>query len=76
MPNPSPTLDKNFASMGPGILSSIGLGSGGRLLRHFQAPTLHWIHFSLRKIGSPKADPVQFKRGFEEGLLKDKIAFV
>ena len=24
------------------------LGSGGRLLRHFQPPTLHWIHFSLR----------------------------
>ena len=26
MPNPSPTLDKNLASMGPGILSSIGAG--------------------------------------------------
>ena len=26
MPNPSPTLDKNLASMGPGILSSIGVG--------------------------------------------------
>ena len=26
----------------------LGLGSGGRLLRHFQAPTLHWIHVSLR----------------------------
>ena len=25
MPNPSPTLDKNLASMGPGILSSIGV---------------------------------------------------
>ena len=25
-----------------------GLGSGGRLLRHFQTPTLHWIKFSLR----------------------------
>ena len=26
MPNLSPTLDKNLASMGPGILSSIGVG--------------------------------------------------
>ena len=26
MPNPGPTLDKNLASMGPGILSSIGVG--------------------------------------------------
>ena len=26
----------------------LGLGSGGRLLRHFQTPTLHWIHVSLR----------------------------
>ena len=26
IPNPSPTLDKNLASMGPGILSSIGVG--------------------------------------------------
>ena len=26
LPNPSPTLDKNLASMGPGILSSIGVG--------------------------------------------------
>ena len=26
VPHPSPTLDKNLASMGPGILSSIGAG--------------------------------------------------
>ena len=26
----------------------LGLGSGERLLRHFQTPTLHWIHVSLR----------------------------
>ena len=26
----------------------LGLGSRGRLLRHFQTPTLHWINFSLR----------------------------
>ena len=26
MPNPSSTLDKNLVSMGPGILSSIGVG--------------------------------------------------
>ena len=26
MPNPSPTLDKNLASMGPGIFSSVGVG--------------------------------------------------
>ena len=26
MPNPSPTPDKNLASMGPGILSSVGVG--------------------------------------------------
>ena len=26
VPNPSPTLDKNLASMGPGIISSIGVG--------------------------------------------------
>ena len=50
MPNPSPTLEKNLASMGPGILSVLGLGSGGSLLKHFQTPTLHWRHFSLRQI--------------------------
>ena len=37
---PSPTLDKNVASMGPGLYPVLGLGSGGRLLRHFQTPTL------------------------------------
>ena len=26
----------------------LGLGSGGKRLRHFQTPTLHWIHVSLR----------------------------
>ena len=26
VPKPSPTLDKNLASMGPGILSSVGVG--------------------------------------------------
>ena len=31
----------------------LGLGSGGRLLRHFQTPTLHWIYFSLRGQHSP-----------------------
>ena len=28
MPNPGPTLDKNLASMGPEILSSVGVGVG------------------------------------------------
>ena len=28
----------------------LGLGFGGRRLRHFQTPTLHWIHFSLRVV--------------------------
>ena len=30
VPNPSPTLDKNLASMGPGILSSVGVGVWGK----------------------------------------------
>ena len=46
VPNPSPTLDKILASMGPGFYPVLGLGSGGRALRHFQTPTLCWIHFS------------------------------
>ena len=30
VPNPSPTLDKNLASMGPGILSSVGVWKKAR----------------------------------------------
>ena len=30
--------------------SVLGLGSGGRLLGHFQTPVLHWSYFSLWKI--------------------------
>ena len=47
-----PVLDKNRAPMGPEILSVLGLGSGGRLLRHFQTPALYWINFSLRDFPS------------------------
>ena len=35
MPNPSPTLDKNLASMGAGILSSIGVGVWRRAPEEF-----------------------------------------
>ena len=45
VPNPSPTLDKNLAWVQE-FHPVLGLGSGGRLLRHFQTPTLHWIHLS------------------------------
>ena len=48
LPDPSPVLDKNSAPMAPGILSVLGLGSGERLLWHFQTPVLYWINFSLR----------------------------
>ena len=41
-------MDKNRAPMGPEILSSTWLGSGERLLWHFQTPVLYWINFSLR----------------------------
>ena len=34
-PNPSPTLHKNLASMGPGILSSIGVGVWRKALETF-----------------------------------------
>ena len=55
--NPSPILDKKCAPMGPKFLSSIrfGLGSGGRLVVHFQTPSLYWIDFCLRfTIGTEK----------------------
>ena len=38
MPNPSPTLDKNLASMGPGILSSIGVGVWRKAPEAFPGP--------------------------------------
>ena len=40
VPNPSPVLDNECAPMGPEISR---LGSGGRLLKHFQTPILYWI---------------------------------
>ena len=46
--NPSPVLDKNRAPMVQEFYTGLGLGSGGRLLRHFQTPVLYWINFSLR----------------------------
>ena len=49
LPDPSPVLDKNRAPMSPEILSGTGwLGSGEKLLCHFQTPVLYWINFSLR----------------------------
>ena len=49
LPDPSPALDKNCAPMGPEILyPALGLGSGERLLWHFQTPVLNLINFSLR----------------------------
>ena len=39
---------KKLALMGPEIPSSTGLGSGGRLLCHFQTPDLYWISVGLR----------------------------
>ena len=35
---PTPILDKNHAIMGPEFYPVLRLGSGGRLLRHFQTP--------------------------------------
>ena len=59
VPKPSPTLDKNLASMPYHLWVRefnpvLGLGPGGTLLRHFQTPTLHWIHVSLRM--TPRRD--------------------
>ena len=48
LPDPSPVLDKNRASMGPEFYPVLGLGSGERLLWHFQTAILYWINFSLR----------------------------
>ena len=48
LPDPNPVLDKNHAPMGPEFYPVLELGSGERLLWHFQTPVLHWIHFSLR----------------------------
>ena len=49
VPNPSPALDKNCAP--PWVQKFypvLGLGSGERLLWHFQTPVLYWINFNLR----------------------------
>ena len=48
--NPSPVLDKNSAPLGAELHPELGLGSGGRLLRHFQTPVLYWINFSLWQV--------------------------
>ena len=48
MPNPSPVLDKNRTPWVQKFYPVLGLGSGGRLLMHFQTPILYWINFSLR----------------------------
>ena len=34
-----------------------------------------WGSAKTSEIGSGKPGPVQFKRGFEEGRLRDKVAF-
>ena len=34
-----------------------------------------WEFCGTTKLGSAKTDPVQFKWGFGDGLLKDKFAF-
>ena len=54
VPDSSPILDENRRA--PLVL---GLGSGGKLPRHFQTPVLHWISFSLGEtycIAKPRED--------------------
>ena len=52
--NPRPILDKNLHPWVQKFYPVCGLGSGGRLPRLFQTPTLCWIHFSLRAISPAK----------------------
>ena len=42
--------------MGPETCPVLGLGSGGKLLRHFQTPVLYWKNFSLRDDGDGDDD--------------------
>ena len=46
--NCSSALDKHLAPMGPEMLSSTGLSSGGKLQEHWQTPILYWINLGLR----------------------------
>ena len=67
MPNPSPTLDKNLASMGPGISSSIGVGvwrkapeafaGSNTTLDTFQSATI-FVVFGPCKSPSPSRQPL------------------
>ena len=50
LPDLSSALDKNRAAMGPESCLGLGLGSGERLLWHFQTPVLYWINSSLRNL--------------------------
>ena len=46
----SPVLDKIVQPWVQKFYPVMGLGSGGRLLGHFQTPVLYWMHFGLRHI--------------------------
>ena len=64
----------------PASVTSCCPSQGCRSTRLIFSSFLGWdpqtrTDFLLLKIGSAKTDPVRFKWGFGEGLLKDKFAF-
>ena len=48
LPDPSPVLDKIMHPWVQKFYPVLGLGSGEKLLWHFQTPVLYWINFGLR----------------------------
>ena len=67
LPDTSPVLDKNRAPWVQKCYPVVGLGSGERLLWHFQTPALYWVNFSLRVLATL---PNLFPRGSLEGSSK------
>ena len=66
VPNPSPTLDKNLASMGPGILSSVGVGvwgEGSWGISRLQHYTGYMSVYEKRKKGHGKVVSQRFWLG-------------
>ena len=53
------------------IYPILGLGSGGRPLRHFQTPVLYWINFSLRVSAEPRLALTPISPQYFETLTKD-----
>ena len=66
-PNPSPTLDKNLASMGPGILSSVGFWVWRKAPDAFPDSNT-----TLDTYQSAKGNPKNGERGIREEVYDDR----